>query len=298
MSIAQLAFITMDVFTDRRFGGNPLAIFPNAAALSTEAMQQIAMEMNLSESVFIISRGDTPIPLIRIFTPKVELPFAGHPTVGTALFLAAQPDANGLSTLILETKSGLVQAEIFTSAEGLQHARITAPQPPRKGSAPSADVCSAFLSLPSSALAFDPIAYSAGVPYVLVPLKSRAHLAQAAPDLSIWTAQLKQCWASAVYALWMDDWESGRVVHARMFGPGVGILEDPATGSAAVALAGWLAEKQGLIDGEREWLIHQGDDMGRPSRLTIRAVVASGECVSVHVSGTAVTLTTGTMQLN
>jgi trans-2,3-dihydro-3-hydroxyanthranilate isomerase len=286
----------MDVFTDRRFGGNPLAIFPDARGLSSETMQQIASEMNLSETVFIVRRDESPIPLLRIFTPKVELPFAGHPTVGAALFLAEQAGADGSTAITMETKAGLLKARIVM-AQGQRHARITAPEAPYGGPAPSAESCCAFLSLPDDALAFEPVAYSAGVPYTIVPLKSRALLANASPDLAVWHAQLKGCWAPAIYAVTMDDWEAGQVVHARMFGPGVGVLEDPATGSAAVAVAGWLAERQRLEEGERDWLIHQGDDMGRPSRMTITAVRASGATVSAHVSGTAVRVISGSMTL-
>lgn len=293
----RLPFITMDVFTARRFGGNPLAIFPDARGLSSDTMQQIASEMNLSETVFIVWSDETPIPLIRIFTPKVELPFAGHPTVGAALFLAERTGANGPFLVTMNTKAGLLKASTYMSG-GLRHARITAPEAPYRGPAPPAEHCSAFLSLPNDALASDPVAYSAGVPYTFVPLQSRDLLADASPDLSVWHAKLKDCWAPAIYAVTMDDWQSGREVHARMFAPGVGILEDPATGSAAVALAGWLGESQGLENGQREWLVHQGADMGRPSQMTIRAVNVSGTSASAHVSGTAVAVMSGSMKLD
>lgn len=297
MKLKEIPFITMDVFTDRRFGGNPLAIFPSVENLTSREMQQIASELNLSETIFILNRRESARPRVRIFTPSSELSFAGHPTVGAAIFLASRSNANEATTIEMETKGGLVTAEVFVS-DACSQARITAPEAPYPGPAPSAEECAAFLSLQPSALAEEPRAYSAGVPYTIVPLVSRTMLSEAKPNLLVWEKSLKETWAPAVYAIFMDDYSAGHKVHARMFAPGIGIGEDPATGSAAIALTGWLCERQVVLDGDREWIIYQGQDMGRSSQMTARAEILTGVPQRAQVSGCAVHVMSATIKID
>ncbi|MDX3910679.1 MAG: PhzF family phenazine biosynthesis protein [Sphingobium sp.] len=287
------SFVTLDVFTDHTFGGNPLAIFPNAGHLDATTMQAIAGELNLSETVFIIRPDENASPRLRIFTPRVELPFAGHPTVGAAIFLAEEAGAADRAPRVLETAAGAVLIDLRQDAEGRLEAFVTSPQPPRKGPAPSPQAAAAALRIAARDLAFAPAAFSAGVPYAFVPVASRELLSQASLDPARWEESFKGAWAPAIFVFTMDDWESGREVHGRMFAPGIGITEDPATGSAAAALAGLLVDLQGIADGQCGWSVRQGEDMGRPSTIHIKATVSNGVVESAQIGGSAVRLIEG-----
>lgn len=297
MNGQMLDFVTLDVFTDQPFGGNPLAIFPNGCGLETATMQAIASELNLSETVFITYPDGQETPRIRIFTPKVELPFAGHPLVGTAIFLAEEARVAGRAEIVMETAAGTVRGEVQSDAEGLTRAFITAPHAPVSGPAGSGEAAAATLGLTLEDLAFAPSAYSAGVPYVFVPVASRALLSRVSLDLTRWKESFRDAWASAIFAYTMDDWMCGSQVHGRMFGPGVGIPEDPATGSAAAALTGVLRDIQKLDECDAEWNLFQGEDMGRPSSIRIQASISEGAVKQARIGGTAVRRIVGKMRL-
>ena len=274
-------FVTLDVFTDRPFGGNPLAIFPKGDGIDTATMQAIAGELNLSETVFITHPDRQKTPCVRIFTPKVELPFAGHPLVGAAIFLAEEAGMATGAEIIMETAAGTIHADVQRQA----------------GPAGSAEDAAATLGIALDDLAFAPAAYSAGVPYFFVPVVSRTLLSRVTLDLAHWTRSFRDAWASAIFVYTMDDWTHGGEIYGRMFGPGVGIPEDPATGSAAAALAGVLRDIQRLDAGESEWIVHQGEDMGRTSLIRIEASVSAGVVTQAKIGGTAVRRIEGTMQL-
>lgn len=296
MSARSHRFVTLDVFTEVPFGGNPLAIFPEAEGIAEAAMQTIAAELNLSETVFVTDAAG-PEPRLRIFTPRAELPFAGHPTVGTAIFLADMRPAGAESGLLMQTRSGPVGARIRVRNDGRKEALITVPRLPAAGAAPGLGDVAATLGLRPDALVADPLAYEAGVPFTFVQVADRECLARVRLDSGRWTATFGTAWASQLYVVSMEDWERGREVHARMFAPALGIAEDPATGAAAAALAGMLHDLQRPGDGEITWIIHQGEDMGRPSRIVLEASVADGKLIQVRLGGTAVPMSEGVLRL-
>lgn len=289
-------FVTLDVFTEVPFGGNPLAIFPEAEGISETAMQTIAAELNLSETVFVTDAAGAE-PRLRIFTPKAELPFAGHPTVGTAIFLAGMRPAGSESSLLMQTRSGPVGARIRVRDDGCKEALITVPRLPAAGSAPGLEAAAATLGLRPDELAAAPVAYEAGVPFTFVQVADRECLARTRLDSGRWAATFGKAWAPQLYVVSMEDRERGREVHARMFAPALGITEDPATGAAAAALAGVLHDLQRPGDGEATWIIHQGEDMGRPSRIVLEASVAGGRLAQVRLGGTAVPMSEGVLHL-
>ncbi len=298
MSIEERSFLTLDVFTDTRFGGNPLAILPDATGLDDATMQRIAAEANLSETVFVHRVPQDDAPLLRIFTPKSELPFAGHPTVGAAIYLAEEHGIGHGATLMMRTKAGDVAASISRPDGALTQAEITAPQPPSCRAAASAEACAAALSLAATDIPFAPRVCDAGNPFTVVPVATREALSRATLDAHAWAAGPGATDAPKLFIVCMDDWQVGDTVHARMFAPSIGIAEDPATGSAAAALPALLHEIRTLPDGEHRWQVRQGHDMGRPSLMAIRAVVEGGRMVSAHVGGTAVRVIAGSIRIS
>ena len=290
------AFVTMDVFTDRPFGGNPLAIVAGADGLDDEAMQRIAREFNLSETVFLRHGGDEADADIRIFTPAVELPFAGHPTVGAAAYLASGRGV-GAGRLTLRTRLGLVEAEAARLSGRLLEAAVSAPRLQAPASAPDRGTAAAVLGLAPEEVVLDPAGWQTGQPFTFVALAGRESLARAALDAALWMAVRDEPWAACFYPFTMDDWQSGDTVHARMFGPGVGIAEDPATGGAATALAGLLCGLRERPNGSWTWTIHQGEEMGRPSRIALEVETSGGRPAAVRLRGTAVPMTKGVLSL-
>jgi len=284
------SFVTVDVFTDRRFGGNPLAVFPEAAGLSDGEMQAIAREFNLSETTFVLPPDDPAnTAKVRIFTPAAEMPFAGHPNVGTGWVLADQGrDRDGV--LLFEEKAGLVRVEVDRGPDGRPSgATIAAPQPLSLGIEVPVEVVAACAGLaPDDVLtaAHRPVVASLGVGFVVAEVAAEA-LSRAAYDLAAFRrsaaeqAALRNRLEILLYA------RDGEGLRARMFAPLAGVPEDPATGSAAVALGALLLSL--TVADEGAWDVIQGVEMGRPSLLKvtarrgpdgIRATVGGG-CVPV-----------------
>lgn len=296
-----LAFHTLDVFTERRYGGNPLAVVLEADGLNTRQMQTIAREFNLSETVFVLRPTVAGADFkLRIFTPAVEMPFAGHPTVGTACLLAelGLAPAGADVRFVLEENVGLVPVRVRREAGRAAHGELsTAVLPQRGPAAPTAAVLAATLGLDEADIGYGAEAATllgCGVPYVLVPLRSPELLAGIGIDLQIWQQHLAQGWARNLY-VYARGYEGE--LRARMFAPGLGVHEDPATGSAAVALAGRLALDAEQADGTLAWTIHQGLEMNRPSVLEISADKQAGQVVAVRVGGHAVTVLEGRLRL-
>ncbi|WP_137391192.1 PhzF family phenazine biosynthesis protein [Rhodoligotrophos defluvii] len=287
-------FVTLDVFTTQRFGGNPLAVFSDGSGLPQATMQAIAGEMNLSETVFVLDDG-SGAPRLRIFTPKAELPFAGHPTVGTATVIAARDGHTDKGAFLMHTAAGPVHAEVRRRPDGLMEASIAAPKLPSKGTAPGVNDAAAALSLSAEEVIAAPVGFEAGVPFTFVRVASREALSRARVDTACWETAFRRAWGPPVYPFTMADWTNGREIHARLFAPGVGIPEDPATGSAAAALVGALCEFQSLDNGRHEWLIHQGEDMGRPSQIHLSAMIENGRATSVYLRGAVVPVIRGTL---
>lgn len=289
----QRRFFTLDVFTDRRFAGNPLAVVLDAQGLDTAAMQSIAGEFNLSETVFVAPPADLPHrAALRIFTPRRELPFAGHPTVGTAVLLALL-DGSGESEIVLEEGIGPVPCRVRATGQ-TGFASFTLPKlPAETGPAPSADALAAALSLGVDNVGFDrfaPSCWSAGNPMVFVPVRTRNAVARAKPD----AARLSE-FGAAMFVFTTETVDPGHAFHARMFAPHLGVPEDPATGSAAAAFSGPLAQS-GLTDGSHSVVIEQGYEMGRPSLITLSVTISSGNLVSAGVAGDAVIVSEGRIE--
>jgi trans-2,3-dihydro-3-hydroxyanthranilate isomerase len=283
-------FVTLDVFTDRRFGGNPLAVFPDARGLSDGQMQALAREFNLSETTFVLPPADPAhTARVRIFTPGGELPFAGHPNVGTGVVLAGMGrDRDGV--LLFEETAGLVEVRVERDAAGVAiGAVIAAPQPLSRGTTLSAAAVAACAGLRASDVltaAHEPVVASVGTKFVLAEIGAEA-LARAAPDLAGFRATLAavpELEGKLGLHLYARD---GLRLRTRMFGPLMGVPEDPATGSANATLAALLLSLGDAADASYE--ITQGVEMGRPSLLHatarrgtdgIRATIG-GRCVPV-----------------
>ncbi len=285
-------FVTVDVFTDRRFGGNPLAVFPDATGLSDAEMQALAAEFNLSETTFVLPPADfAHTARVRIFNRTAEMPFAGHPNVGTAFVLAQQGRGRD-GVLLFEEIAGLVRISVERDSTGVvRGATIAAPQPLSLGpTLPPAIVapCAGLRTADILTTTHQPVQASVGNPFVIAEVSPPA-LGRAAPDLAAFRDALARNPAlNDRYALYLYARDpQGTTIRARMFAPLAGTWEDPATGSAATPLAALLLS---FTQDERgRFEIHQGIEMGRPSVLRttaertpegIRATVA-GNCVEV-----------------
>lgn len=295
-------FYTADVFTDRIFGGNPLSVFPNADGLGPDQMHQVARELNLSETVFVFpaeKSGHTR--RLRIFTPGAELPFAGHPTIGAAFVLAIIGDVSlhgDVTRVVFEEEVGPVPVSIRAVDGRPTFVQLTAAQLPEFGpETPPPDVIAATLSLDVSDLLTDasgPQAVSCGVPFLFVPVRNRDAVSRVQLNHGLWERHVSSYWAPHLYVFAALG---GSDIHARMFAPAIGIEEDPATGSGATALAGYLGVRNEMSDGMLHWKIRQGVEMGRPSILSADAEKSRGEIVSIRVGGTSVLVSEGTMQI-
>jgi trans-2,3-dihydro-3-hydroxyanthranilate isomerase len=293
-------FHTLDVFTSVRFGGNPLAVVLDAGELSDEAMQAIAREFNLSETVFLAPPASPEnTAKVRIFTPARELPFAGHPTLGAAVLLArvaTAPREADERRIRLEEVVGTVEVVVRSPASDAPYAELRAPALPVAIAGPPSDrELAAVLGLAPSDIGFGAhraSSYRAGISFVFVPLASRDALARARFDAAAWNRVPHQPAEAGVY-LYTPGAAGEPDFHARMFSPGAGITEDPATGSAAAALAGPLAAATTLADGTHRWQIAQGEDMRRPSRLHLEADFSGGRPRALRVGGHAVAVTRG-----
>ncbi len=298
----QRRYITVDVFTDRAFGGNPLAVVLDAGGLATAQMQSIASEFNYSETTFVLPpRDSTHDAQVRIFTVNREIPFAGHPNVGTAFVLATQA-SKPPARLKFEEKAGLVPVEILTEEDRVVGAELAAPQPLRKLTPFVAEQAAACISLTAADIRTDrhpPQIVSVGLPFLVVEVASRDALRRARPDASAFARTFPRDGSDAVYFYTRDVPAAEACdLQARMFHPGSsGLSEDPATGSATVAAAALLADLASERDGELKLRIGQGVDMNRPSLLLTRVVKQNGAIVSAHVGGACVQMMEGTFRL-
>ncbi|MFO1110023.1 MAG: PhzF family phenazine biosynthesis protein [Bradyrhizobium sp.] len=298
----QRRYITVDVFTDRAFGGNPLAVVLDAEGLSTEQMQAIATEFNYSETTFVLPPADPANDAnVRIFTVRSELPFAGHPNVGTAFVLATLA-AKAPMRLKFEEKAGLVPIEILTAQGRVAGSEFAALKPLSKGATVDAGEAASILSLSASDIRSDrhpPIIASVGLPFLIVEIASREAVRRAKPDAAAFWKTFPAVGADAVYFYTRDvpAPEQALDLQARMFHPGsAGLSEDPATGSATGAAAALLGDLDPMRDGEVALRIGQGFDMGRPSLLLTRVLKRNGAVVSTHVGGNCVQIMEGTLR--
>jgi trans-2,3-dihydro-3-hydroxyanthranilate isomerase len=303
------AFHTVDVFTDRLHGGNPLAVIPDARGLSDRQMLAITREFNYSESVFVFppdAKANTR--RVRIFTPAKELPFAGHPTVGCAFALAATgeiPLTGEETRIIFEEGVGPVAVSIRSANGAPVFAELTSARLPEiKDPPPPPETLCEILSLePSHIVADDmiePEAVSCGVPFLFIPIKKPEMLSWVKVDPLKWEAALRDYWAPEMFVFSTEDWSNifeGGHIRARMFAPGMGVGEDPATGSACAALAGFLALRSETRDGTVRWTVDQGVEMGRPSRLELHVDLKRGQLGAIRVGGCSVMVSSGTLHI-
>ncbi|MGH7043336.1 MAG: PhzF family phenazine biosynthesis protein [Acetobacteraceae bacterium] len=302
-------FVTVDVFTARRFGGNPLAVFPAAAGLGDDAMQALAAEFNLSETTFVLPPDDPRHSArVRIFTPRGELPFAGHPNVGTGFVLARRME-HPPEHFTFEEPAGLVRTHILrepavgTASGAICGARVAAPLSLTIGSAvPVATVaaCAGLAPGDIATTAHAPLIASVGTPFVFAEVVSLAALARATPDLAAFRAAQPHFAAEAPrfgLHLYVRLDGSALKLRTRMFAPLAGVLEDPATGSANAALAALLTAQAPGGDIALTFEIEQGIELGRPSRIVASARRTAEGPVSATVAGACVPVMAGTVTL-
>ena len=298
----QRRYITVDVFTDRAFGGNPLAVVLDAGGLSTAQMQAIASEFNYAETTFVLPPRDSAHDAqVRIFTVNKELPFAGHPNVGTAFVVATQA-AKPPARLKFEEGAGIVPVDILKAQQRVVGAELTAPQPLKKLTQFGAGEAAACISLSAGDIRTDrhpPLIVSVGLPFLVVEVASRDALRRARPDAPAFARTFPCDGSDAIYFYTRDvPADEACDLQARMFFPGSsGLTEDPATGSATVAVAALLADLAGERDGEFKLRIGQGVDMARPSLLLTRVRKENGAIVSAHVGGGCVQMMEGSFRL-
>ena len=281
-------FVTLDVFTDKKFTGNQLAVLMDARGLSTEQMQTITREFNLAESTFVLPpENPENTARIRIFTVGYEMPFAGHPTVGTAIAIARARNLRG--EIKLELNTGVFPVNVEPSPEGGFAEFLNPNLPTENGAAPDASLIEAALSLPQGTLDRDnhkPRRVGAGVDFIYTRASMDA-VKSAKVNSAAWDA-MKLDGIIGFYLYAAGGEAADASYHVRMFAPGAGIVEDPATGSAAAGLPGQLVRSENFDDGAHHLLIEQGFEIGRASRIKATVEVQSGAVASVRIGGNAV----------
>ena len=279
----QRAFVTLDVFTSRRFAGNPLAVVLDGDALSDVAMQTIAREFNLSETVFVTpARHEDERAFIRIFTPGRELPFAGHPTVGTAVLLGLRDlaGATGRRAFTLGEKVGAVPCDMRADSDVAGVASFTLPKPPEKlGALDDRAGLAAALGLQESEIGFGahrPSLFSAGVTFPMAPIATRAAVDRAKLSVDALSRIVGGSDGGQIFIYCAEPVGAGHHYYARMFAPAFGIAEDPATGSAVASFAGAIMAFERPGDGAHRFVVEQGYAMGRPSEIELTLHVEAG----------------------
>jgi trans-2,3-dihydro-3-hydroxyanthranilate isomerase len=296
-------FYTLDVFTGELFAGNPLAVVLDAQGLDDGGMQAIAREFNLSETVFVGAPAEPGHRAkLRIFTPGRELPFAGHPTVGTAVLLALLDRGGkpGELRFDLEEKVGVVPCAVEVLGAERGRATFTVPRlPERLGDLSDKATLARGLGLEERDIGFGDHragVFSAGVPFSFVPLRNREAVTRARPAGESFAKAFAGA-APNAFVYCADPLDRAHAYHARMFAPGFGIAEDPATGGAAAAFADVVMEFDKPADGEHVLVIEQGDAMGRPSRIALSLVVAGGRLQEARIAGEAVIMSEGSLRV-
>jgi trans-2,3-dihydro-3-hydroxyanthranilate isomerase len=290
-----------DVFTDRPLAGNPLAVVLDAAGLDDAAMQSVAREFNLSETIFVLpAASPAHSAATRIFTPAKELPFAGHPIVGAAICLARERfggSGEHDAVIVLEGRVGPIRCGVKL-AGGSGFAQFDSPKLPASiGEAASKEAIGAALGLAPIDIGFEnhlPSAWSCGNPFDFVPVRNMAALAEAAVNRGSWA----EAFTNGAAFLYTRETEGhDHSFRARMFAPGFGIEEDPATGSAVAAFAGPVLEFDSMPDGEHRAIVEQGFEMGRPSLIRLEMTVAGGALSNVRIGGDAIMVAEGMLEV-
>lgn len=298
----QYRYYICDVFTEVRFGGNPLAVLPEADGLSDTQMQQIAREFNLSETAFVLPPQADHTRSVRIFTPANEVPFAGHPNIGTAFALAeigAFGDIDGALTVTFEERAGTVAIAIRRTTAGSTWCELAAPEPLSLGMDVDVETVAAAVSLRAGDIVtrtHPPRVASVGLPFLIAEVADRSALARARARTDLLEALHADDVTADIhlYTRSADDVD----LRARMFAPLEGVPEDPATGSANCALAGLLGHCDGRSDGAFAWRVAQGVEMGRPSVLDARSEKRDGAVTGTWIGGASVMVGDGCIRLD
>jgi trans-2,3-dihydro-3-hydroxyanthranilate isomerase len=300
----RLIFVTVDVFTDRQFGGNPLAVVVDGAGLLSRQMQAIAAEFNLAETTFVLPPQDAAhTAQVRIFTPRAEMPFAGHPNVGTAFVLAREGRCHGRpvggETMVFEEAAGLVRMRLIRQGPAVVGASLSAPQALVVGDAVAPEIVAQACAIEAGDIKtanHQPCIASCGVPLIFAELKERRALAAAQPRADVFARHLPRERVTGIH-LYVQAAEAGVDIQCRMFAPLHGIPEDPATGAANVALIGLIAKLRPEPHLSLAKKIAQGVDMGRPSLLEACAEKTAGVVTATSIGGTCVPVMRGTLDL-
>ena len=299
-------YFTADVFTNAPFGGNQLAVFPDARGIPESRLQDVTREFNYAETTFVYPPTDPRhTRQVRIFTPGAEVPFAGHPTVGTAHVLTSIGEialTGDTTHIVFEEGVGPVRV-VIRSANGVPtFAQLSVAKLPEIGPPPpKRTILAALLGLDADDLldgTWSAEALSCGLPFLLVPVRDLAAVARAHLIIDAWKDALAGSWASEVFVFALEAERAGSDVHARMFAPALNVPEDPATGSACAVLGGYLAARNPLRNGILHWRVEQGFEMGRPSILEVEVDVAEGTVAGVRVGGSSVLVCEGTMAIS
>jgi trans-2,3-dihydro-3-hydroxyanthranilate isomerase len=300
----RLNFITVDVFTTTQFAGNPLGVVLNAEGLSGEQMQTIAAEFNLAETTFVLPPKDPAhTAQVRIFTPRREMPFAGHPNVGTAFVLAREGKSYGRPVssdrVVFEEKAGLVPISLLRDGASVSGARLASPQLLSVGGEIPSELIASACSLSPDDIEIRnhrPCIASCGAPFILAELRTREALAKASGRADVFVREVSKQAATSILIYTQVD-ESDINIRARMFAPHHGIPEDPATGSANVALIGLLAKLRPEQDLQLAKTIAQGVEMGRPSVLQAEAEKKNGIVTATFIGGRCAPVMQGSIEL-
>jgi trans-2,3-dihydro-3-hydroxyanthranilate isomerase len=292
-------FATLDVFTTTRFAGNPLAVVLESEGLDTATMGSIAREFNLSETVFVFPPADAAHrAALRIFTPGGELPFAGHPTVGTAVLLRHLDGPAAAAEMVLEERIGAVRCRTRASSGDNGRAEFDVPRlPVHEPGTLDLAAAAAALGLTAADLGGEWPAerWSAGNPFMFLGLRGLESMARCRIDRGLFDRAFGGGTHPAVFVYCVETADPHSAFHARMFSPSMGIVEDPATGSAAAAFAGYLAKHGGYADGEHQMRIEQGFEMGRPSLMQLTLKIRQGALTGAAIGGDAVIVSEGSL---
>ena len=296
----QYKFVTTDVFTRVPFGGNQLAVFPDAEGLAAGEMQQIAKEFNISETVFVLPpKKSNHDSRFRIFTPAVELPFAGHPTIGAVAVLVAHQRlkvTGSQGEFICEEGVGPVAVRVDASGK-LPFVQLTAAKQPefRESEVTDSDIAT-VLGLGDNDIGsakFQIESVSCGVPFTIVPVRSLEAMSKIRLQRAAWEKHVAFRWAPNIYAFNSECKSVESHFHVRMFAPALGVDEDPATGAAATAFGGYLARYQSEASENWSWRLEQGLEMGRPSEIFLTVSRDHSQQLTICVGGYSVVVSEG-----
>ena len=291
-----------DVFTNRRFGGNQLAVLPDARGLTDLQMQQIAREFNFSESSFVFPAEEGNTRKVRIYTPTTEVPFAGHPNIGTAFILASIgefEEFNETTKIVFEEKAGLVPITLNKIGDETIWCELEAPEKFSIGSAVSIETLASAISLPTSELVIDnhpPQVASVGLPFLIAELRDKSALERAKINIEGFEKIAAQGITPDIHIYTQSN--DAFDIRSRMFAHFDGIQEDPATGSANCALAGLLSHSSELKSASFEYQIAQGVEMGRPSLLTARTEKIDNVVISTWIGGSSILVSKGVIYID